>query len=57
VAHVISAHHSRLAQAGPGQALRFKLMETEEAEQKLQQQQQHIKQLQYACLFKLQSYA
>lgn len=57
VAHVISAHHSRLAQAGPGQALRFRLMDPEEAEQKLQQQQQHIKQLQYACLFKLQSYA
>ncbi len=57
VAHVIGAHHSRLAQKRTGEAVHFRMTELTTAEKLLQQQQQHIKQLQNACLFKLQSYA
>lgn len=57
VAHVITAHHSRLAQKRSGEALHFRMTDRMTAEQLLQKQQQHIKQLQNACLFKLQSYA
>lgn len=57
VAQVISAHHSRLAQLAPGGSFHFRLVDQDRAEELLQQQQQHLKQLQHACLFKLQSYA
>ncbi len=57
VAHVITAHHSKLAQKRTGEALHFRITDLMTAEQLLQKQQQHIKQLQNACLFKLQSYA
>ncbi len=57
LAHVITAHHSRLAQKRTGEALNFRMTDMATAEQLLLQQQQHLKQLQNACLFKLQSYA
>ncbi len=57
VAHVITAHHSRLAQKKSGEALHFRMTDLATAEGLMQKQQQHIKQLQNACLFKLQPYA
>jgi len=57
VAHVITAHHSKLAQKKSGEALHFRMTDLATAEGLLQKQQQHIKQLQNACLFKLQPYA
>ncbi len=56
VAHVITAHHSRLAQKRSGEALYFRLTDQAGAEDLLQKQQQHVRQLQHACLFKLQQY-
>jgi antagonist of KipI len=56
VAHVISAHHSRLAQMKAGEKIRFRFTSQETAEELLQQQQQHLLQLQNACTFRLQQY-
>ena len=53
VAHVISAHHSRLAQMKAGDKIYFKLTNHEKAENLLIKQQQHLLQLQNACTFKL----
>lgn len=56
IAHVISAHHSRLAQARPGDNLRFLLISQGEAEDLLIKQRQHLLQLQNACKFRLEEY-
>jgi len=56
VAHVISAHHSRLAQMKAGEKIRFCFTSQETAEELLLQQQQHLMQLQNACTFRLQQY-
>ncbi len=56
VAHVISAHHSRLAQMKPGETVRFRFIEQERAEELFIKQQQHLKQLQLACTFKLEEF-
>jgi antagonist of KipI len=53
VAHVISAHHSRLAQMKPGDHFRFRFTEHQRAEELFIKQQQHLVQLQNACKFKL----
>jgi antagonist of KipI len=54
VAHVISAHHSRLAQLNPGERIQFRLCDHATAESLLAKQQQHVLQLEYACKFKLE---
>jgi antagonist of KipI len=56
IAHVISAHHSRLAQMGTGDKIHFRLTDQQTAEDLLIKQQQHLLQLQNACTFRLQEY-
>lgn len=56
IAHVISAHHSRLAQMQPGNKIHFRLTDQHEAEELFIKQQQHLLQLQNACTFRLQEY-
>ena len=56
IAHVISAHHSRLAQMQPGNKIHFRLTDQHTAEELFIKQQQHLLQLQNACTFKLQEY-
>lgn len=53
VAHVISAHHSRLAQMKPGEQIKFRFTDQQKAEELFIKQQQHLLQLQNACKFKL----
>ena len=53
VAHVISAHQSKLAQMKAGEKIHFRLTDHETAENLLSKQQQHLLQLQNACTFKL----
>jgi antagonist of KipI len=56
VAHVISAHHSKMAQKKAGDKINFKLTDQQTAEDLLIKQQQHLLQLQNACTFRLQEY-
>ena len=56
VAHVISSHHSRLAQMKSGDKIRFRFTDQQTAEELLIKQQQHLCQLQNACTFRLQEY-
>lgn len=56
VAHVVTAHHSRLAQMRAGDKLHFRLTDQSTAEELLVKQQQHLRQLQNACTFRLQEY-
>lgn len=56
VAHVISAHHSKLAQMKAGNKIHFRLTDQQTAEELFIKQQQHLLQLQNACTFKLQEY-
>lgn len=56
LAHVITAHHSKLAQLKSGDAVYFRLTDTLTAEELLARQQQHLRQLQHACTLKLQQY-
>lgn len=56
VAHVISAHHSRLAQMKAGDKIHFRLTDQQTAETLLIKQQQHLLLLQNACTFRLQEY-
>jgi antagonist of KipI len=56
IAHVISAHHSKLAQAAIGSTLRFQLTDQATAETLFLQQQQQLVQLQNACLLKLKEF-
>lgn len=53
IAHVISAHHSRLAQMKPGDLFIFRFTDQSTAEQLLLKQHQHLLQLQNACKLKL----
>ncbi|MEI9908699.1 MAG: hypothetical protein WDO71_02940 [Bacteroidota bacterium] len=53
VAHVISAHHSRMAQMKPGDLFIFRFTNQQTAEELFIKQQQHLLQLQNACKFKL----
>ena len=56
VAHVISAHLSKLSQHRPGDAVRFRLTDLQTAEALLRRQQRHLLQLQNACTFRLEQY-
>ncbi len=56
VAHVISAHHSRLAQIKAGEKINFSFTDQQTAEELFVKQQQHLQQLQNACTFRLQEY-
>jgi antagonist of KipI len=56
VAHVISAHHSKLAQMKAGNKIHFRLTDQHTAEELFIKQQQHLLQLQNACTFRLQEY-
>ena len=56
VAHVISAHHSRMAQMKAGDKIHFKLTDQQTAEELLIKQRQHLLQLQNACTFRLEEY-
>ena len=53
LAHVITAHHSCLAQLQPGDAIHFRDTDQATAEQLMVLQQQHLLQLQNACKFRL----
>jgi antagonist of KipI len=53
IAHIISAHHSRLAQMKTGDLFIFRFTDQQTAEELLLKQQQHLLQLQIACKFKL----
>lgn len=56
VAHVISAHHSRLAQMKAGDKMHFQLTDQQTAEELLIKQQLHLRQLQNACKFRLEEF-
>jgi len=56
VAHVITAHHSKLAQKNAGEKINFKLTNNQNAETLLIKQKQHLLQLQNACTLKLKEY-
>ncbi len=56
VAHVISAHHSKLAQFQAGEAIRFRFTGQDVSEELLIKQQQHLLQLQNACSFRLEEF-
>lgn len=53
IGHVISAHHSKLAQMNAGDVVKFKLTDVGRAERLIFKQQQHLKLLQSACRSKL----
>jgi antagonist of KipI len=54
IAHVISAHHSRMAQLKPGDQFNFRFTDQATAEELFIKQQQHLIQLQIACKLKLE---
>jgi len=56
VAHVISAHHSRLAQMKTGDKIHFRFTDLDTAEHLFIKQQQQLLQLQNACTFRLQDF-
>jgi antagonist of KipI len=55
IAHIISAHHSRLAQMRPGHTMRFAFTDLPAAHELYLKQQKHVLQLEYACKFKLEA--
>lgn len=56
VAHVITAHHSKLAQMKSGDAIQFRITDPATATTLYLKQQQHLLQLQNACTFRLEQY-
>ncbi|MEO8403012.1 MAG: biotin-dependent carboxyltransferase family protein [Chitinophagaceae bacterium] len=54
IANVISAHHSRLAQARPGEKFQFVLSNQQEAEELFLKQENHLGHLRNACRFRLE---
>ena len=56
LAHVLSAHHCKLAQMKPGDNIRFRLVDISTAEELLVKQHQHLLQLKNASAFRLQKY-
>jgi antagonist of KipI len=56
VAHVITAHHSKVSQMKAGDKIYFRLTDQQTAENLLIRQQQHLLQLQNACKFKLDEF-
>jgi antagonist of KipI len=55
VGQVIQAHLSKLAQCRPGERIRFRIVSADEAQQLWLQQYRHLKLLEYASRFKLES--
>ena len=56
VGHIISAHHTKLAQLKGGDKIQFRLTDLQNAEDLFINQQQHLLQLQNACSFRLKEY-
>lgn len=56
IAHVITAHHSKLAQMNSGDVIHFQFTDQKKAEQLYIKQQQHLQQLQNACMLRLKEY-
>jgi antagonist of KipI len=56
IGHVISAHHSRLAQLATGERVRFHITDHTTAEKLFVEQQQHLMQVSYACQLKLDQF-
>ncbi len=56
IAHVITAHHSKLAQMKAGDKIQFRLTDLQTAEELLIKQEQHLQQLQNACIFRLEEF-
>lgn len=56
IAHVIAAHHSKLAQLKAGDRIRFALTSHEKAEELMIRQQQHLQYLQNACTFRMEEF-
>jgi antagonist of KipI len=53
IAHVITAHHTKLAQMKAGDKICFRLTDQRVAEELLMKQHRHLLQLQNACTFRL----
>jgi antagonist of KipI len=56
IAHVITAHHSKLAQMKAGDKIHFRFTNQQTAETLFVKQQQHLQQLKNACTLKLKEY-
>jgi|SRR6218665_10462 len=56
IGHVISAHHSRLAQVSPGERIRFRITDHATAEKLFIEQQRHLMQVRCACQLKLEQF-
>lgn len=56
ISHVITAHHSKLAQKKAGDKIQFSLTDQQTAESLLMKQNQHLQQLESACEFRLTSF-
>ena len=56
LAHIISAHHSKVAQMRAGEKINFRLTDLQTAENLLMEQHKHLTQLQEACIFKLEEF-
>jgi len=56
IAHIIKAHHSKLAQMNAGNEIKFSLTDQETAEELMMAQHQYLLQMQHACRLKLASF-
>ncbi|HMU46567.1 MAG TPA: biotin-dependent carboxyltransferase family protein [Chitinophagaceae bacterium] len=56
LAHVISAHHSRLAQMKAGDRFNFSITDLQDAEDMFIAQQQHLIQLENGCRYRLEQF-
>jgi antagonist of KipI len=56
IAHVITAHHSKIAQKKAGDRIHFHLTEQKIAEELLTRQQRHLQQLAFACNERLENF-
>lgn len=56
IAHVITAHHSKLAQMKAGEKIQFHLTDQKTAEELLIKENKHLKQLEFACKIKLEEF-
>jgi antagonist of KipI len=56
IAHVISAHHSKLSQLKAGDVFRFEIVDQLTAERLFIKQQQHLLQVENACRLRLESF-
>ena len=56
VAHIVSAHLSKLSQKQPGSTIKFTIVNQQTAENLFMKQQLHLQQLKNGCNFKLQQF-